>query len=135
MASMLSQLQWPTLHILRQISILYQGLHYLISLEIPTYITTTITTTTPTRFQHPFHFNIPIARTNHYHNSYFLKTFHDYYYYYNCKTFQVSIKTIQGYKKKSNTNNQVSRSLKSLIEVAFTVSSGNLFHCLIVVGK
>ena len=78
--SMLSQLQWPALHIRRQIlrlSILYQGLHNLISLEIPTYITTTTTTTTQTRFQHPFHFNIPTARTNHYHNSYFLKTFRD----------------------------------------------------------
>jgi len=72
--SMLSQLLWPALHIQRQISrlsILYQGLHNLISLEILTYITAT--TTTPTRFQHPFHFNIPTARTNYYHNGYFLK--------------------------------------------------------------
>ena len=77
--SMLSELQWPALNIRRHISrltILYQGLHNLISLEIPTYITTT-TTTHLTRFQHPFHFNIPTARSNHYHNSYFLKTLRD----------------------------------------------------------
>ena len=76
---MLSELQWPALNIRRQISrlsILYQGLHNSVSLEIPTYITAT--TTTPfTRFQHYFHFNIPTARTNYYHNSYFLKSFHD----------------------------------------------------------
>ena len=75
--SMLSELQWPALNIRRRISrltILYHGLHNLISLEIPTYITTT---THLTRFQIPFHFNIPTARSNHYHNSYFLKTFRD----------------------------------------------------------
>ena len=77
--SMLSELQWPALNIRRQISrlsILYQGLHNSVSLEIPTYITAT--TTTPfTRFQHYFHFNIPTARTNFYHNSYFPKSFRD----------------------------------------------------------
>jgi len=82
MSSMLSQLQWPALYIRRQISrqslsILYQGLHNLISLEIPTYITATTTTATPTRFQHPFRFNLPNAKTNYYHTSYFLKTFRD----------------------------------------------------------
>ena len=77
--SMLSELQWPALNIRRHISrftILCQGFHNLISLEIPTYITTT-TTTHFTRFQHPFHLNILTARTNHYHNSYFIKTFCD----------------------------------------------------------
>ena len=42
------------------------------------------------------------------------------------------MQAIQGYKK-LNTNNQVSKSVESLIEVAFIVS--NLFHSLIVVGK
>ena len=77
---MLSDLQWPELHIRRTISrltILYKYLHDLITLEIPTYITTTTTTTHLTRFQHLFHFNIPLARTNYYHNSYFPKTVHD----------------------------------------------------------
>ena len=79
---MLSELQWPELHICRTISrltILYKGLHDLITLEIPTYITTTTTTTHLTRFQHPFHFNISTATTNYYHNrcSYFPKTVHD----------------------------------------------------------
>jgi len=58
-SSMFSQLQWPALYTRRQISrlsILYPRLHNLISLEIPTYITATTTTTaaaTPTRFKHP----------------------------------------------------------------------------------
>ena len=79
-STMLSELQWPELHIRRTISrltILYKGLHDLITLEIPTYITTTTTITHLTRFQHPFHFNIPTARINYYHNSYFPKTVRD----------------------------------------------------------
>jgi len=79
-SSMLSELQWPTLHVRRQISrltIFYKGLHNLITLEMPTYILPTTTTSHVTRFQHPFHFNIPTARTNFYHNSYFPKTVRD----------------------------------------------------------
>ena len=44
---------------------------------MPSYITSTTTTPYSTRFQHPFHFNIPNARTNFYHNSYFPKTVRD----------------------------------------------------------
>jgi len=77
--SMLSELQWPALNLRRYISkvtILYQGLHNLISLEMlyVSYITTTTTTTTHLS-QHPFHFNTPTAKSNYYHNSYFLRTF------------------------------------------------------------
>ena len=46
-SNMLSELQWPTLYVRRHISrltILYKSLHNLITLEIPTYIITTITT-------------------------------------------------------------------------------------------
>ena len=78
---MLSELQWPTLHnrkLISGLTLLYKGLHNLITLDIPSYITTTTTTTSYiTRFQHSFHFKLPTARTNHYHNSYFLKTFRD----------------------------------------------------------
>ena len=75
-SNMLSELRWPTLQTCRYISrltILYKGLHNLITLEIPTYITATTTTPYSTRSQHLLHFNIPTARTNYYHNSYFLK--------------------------------------------------------------
>ena len=77
---MFSELQWPGLHIHRTISrltVLYKCLHDLITLEIPTYVTTTTTTTHLTRSQHPFHFNMPTARTNYYHNNYFPKTVRD----------------------------------------------------------
>ena len=57
--------------------IFYKGLYNLITLEMPSYITSTTTTPYSTRFQHPFHFNIPNARTNFYHNSYFPKTVRD----------------------------------------------------------
>ena len=79
-SNMLSELRWPTLQTRRYISrltILYKGLHNLITLEIPTYITATTTTPYSTRSQHLLHFNIPTARTNYYHNSYFLKTIRD----------------------------------------------------------
>ena len=44
--------------------VLYKSLNNLITLEMPTYITTT-TTMIPhsTKFQHPLHFNIPTDRT------------------------------------------------------------------------
>ena len=79
-SNMLSELHWLTLHnrrLISRLTLLYKGLHNLITLDIPSYITTTTTTSHITRFQHSFHFNLPIARTNHYHNSYFLKTFRD----------------------------------------------------------
>ena len=64
-STMLSELQWPNyisaaMRTISRLTILCKGLHDLITLEIPTYITTTTTTTTThlTRFQHPFHFNI-----------------------------------------------------------------------------
>ena len=67
--SVLSELQWPTLHVRRHISrltILCKSLHNLITLEIPTYIITNITTPQSTKFQHPLYFNIPTVRTNYY---------------------------------------------------------------------
>ena len=79
-SSMLSELQWPILHVRRLMSrliIFYKGLYNLITLEMPSYITSTTTTPYSTRFQHPFHFNILNARTNFYHNSYFPKTVRD----------------------------------------------------------
>ena len=79
-SNMLSELHWPTLHnrrLISRLTLLYKGLHNLITLDIPSYITITTTTSHITRFQHSFHFNLPTARTNHYHNSYFLKTFRD----------------------------------------------------------
>ena len=81
LSNMLSELHWPTLHnrrLISRLTLLYKGLHNQITLEIPSYITTTTTTTSHIiRFKHPFHFNLPTPRTNHYHNSYFLKTFQD----------------------------------------------------------
>ena len=77
---MLSELQWPILHVRRLMSrliIFYKGLYNLITLEMPSYITSTTTTPYSTRFQHPFHFNILNARTNFYHNSYFPKAVRD----------------------------------------------------------
>ena len=77
---MLSELQWPILHVRRLMSrliIFYKRLYNLITLEMPSYITSTTTTPYSTRFQHPFHFNILNARTNFYHNSYFPKTVRD----------------------------------------------------------
>ena len=44
-----------------QVTILYKGLHDLITLEIPIYNITTTTTAHLTRFQHPFHLNKPIT--------------------------------------------------------------------------
>ena len=79
-SNMLSELHWPTLHnrrLISRLTLLCKGLHNLITLDIPSYITTTTTTSHITRFQHSFYFNLPTARTNHYHNSYFLKTFRD----------------------------------------------------------
>ena len=43
-------------------TLLYQELHNLLAFEISAYVTAITTTTTHlTRFQHPFHFNIPTA--------------------------------------------------------------------------
>ena len=63
--------------LMSRLIIFYKGLYNLITLEMPSYITSTTTTPYSTRFQHPFHFNILKARTNFYHNSYFPETVRD----------------------------------------------------------
>jgi len=71
--SMLSELQWPTLHVrsnedsCKTYNILQRASQFN-HLEIPTYITSN---------QYPFHFNTPNARTNFYHTSFFPKTDRD----------------------------------------------------------
>jgi len=58
---MLSELQWSTLlthRLVSRFTILYKALLHV---------------TQPGHFQHPKHFNIPIARTTYYYNSFFLK--------------------------------------------------------------
>jgi len=57
--NMLCELQWPALHLRRNISrltIFYKALHNFIALEIPTYMYIIPTTTTSplARFHHPF---------------------------------------------------------------------------------
>ena len=75
---MLRKLQWPTLRIRRLISRLKISLHNLVTLEMPTYITTnhhhlkSNKIPTPSSLQHTYQ---QPELANYYHNS--LKTIHD----------------------------------------------------------
>ena len=77
-SSMLRKLQWPTLLIRRLISRLKISLHNLVTLEMPTYITTnhhhlkSNKIPTPSSLQHTYQ---QPELANYYHNS--LKTIHD----------------------------------------------------------
>ena len=63
---MLADLQWPSLQHRRYVTrlkVFYNIVYSSSVLTVPNYFTNT---TYPTRHHHPFHFEIPFARTDHY---------------------------------------------------------------------
>ena len=75
--SMLADLQWPSLQHRRYVTrlkVFYNIVYSSSVLTVPNYFTNT---TYPTRHHHPFHFEIPFARTDHYKFSYYPKSIRD----------------------------------------------------------
>ena len=69
--SMLADLQWPSLQHRRYVTrlkLFYNSVYSSSVLTVPNYF---INTTYPTHHHHPFHFEIPFARTDHYKFSYY----------------------------------------------------------------
>ena len=75
--SMLADLQWPSLQHRRYVTrlkVFYNIVYSSSVLTVPNYFNNT---TYPTRHHHPFHFEIPFARTDHYKFSYYPKSIRD----------------------------------------------------------